>query len=297
MANHNKLIHTLEQALQIVNLSEYANGNTTNLSLWFRGQSSDTYDLEPSIFRDIKSGNTYNESEMLKHSKFRNPNQYFKINNEFQWLCLMQHYDLPTRVLDWSESVLIALYFAVSSKHNKDRDSSLFVLDTKKLNTQVTFGVYRGRVTTPEDLNVISRMAFIHANDKKSWEDAINQVMPVDYDRYKKDTGLEFSINDFTTPIAVYPYRTEERMLFQSSTFTLHGGKRNKENIPEPISLQQLNNLKCPNEQFLQKYIIPAANKEHIKRQLKLIGIHEGSLFPELDKQASYLKEYFTTGE
>lgn len=297
MANHNRVIHTLEQALQIVNLSEYANSSSVDLHLWFRGQSDVEYDLEASIFRDIKKGIAYDESEMLKHSKFRSPNRYFQINNDFQWLCLMQHYDLPTRVLDWSGSILVALYFAVSSKQKSNQNAALFVLDTKKLNSQITFGNFKGRVATPEVFNVAARMAFIHANDERSWEHNLNQINAIDYERYKKDTGTDFSINDFTTPIAVYPYRTEDRMLFQSSTFTLHGGKRNTKNIPEPISLQQLNSLKSQEDQFLKKYIIPSANKEHIKRQLQLVGIHEGSLFPEMDKQASYLREYFTIGE
>jgi hypothetical protein len=48
------------------------------------------------------------------------------------WLLLMQHYRLPTRLLDWTESPLIAAYFAVSS--NPQADGVLWALDPFRLN-------------------------------------------------------------------------------------------------------------------------------------------------------------------
>ena len=36
------------------------------------------------------------------------------------WLCVMQHYRAPTRLLDWSENLLVALYFAVSADLDQD---------------------------------------------------------------------------------------------------------------------------------------------------------------------------------
>lgn len=56
--------------------------------------------------------------------------------HEWEWVCLAQHHGVPTRLLDWSENPLIALYFAVE-KDASDRgnvDGKLFSLDPETLN-------------------------------------------------------------------------------------------------------------------------------------------------------------------
>ena len=55
------------------------------------------------------------------------------------WLTLMQHYGLPTRLLDWSESPLVALYFALSSDEDAKADAAVWVLNPMKLNKKVGY--------------------------------------------------------------------------------------------------------------------------------------------------------------
>lgn len=45
----------------------------------------------------------------------------------------MQHYFIPTRLLDWSENLGIAIYFAIYS-HTNNKDISLYVLNPLELN-------------------------------------------------------------------------------------------------------------------------------------------------------------------
>lgn len=97
---------------------------------YFRGHSKDTYKLTPSIARGVKNSDDLRELEKKyfkefkeglqrigKQSLFResndknNDNYKYFMDWEFMWQ--LQHYELPTRLLDWSLDPKIALYFSV----------------------------------------------------------------------------------------------------------------------------------------------------------------------------------------
>jgi hypothetical protein len=56
--------------------------------------------------------------------------------NSWEWYFLMQHSGAPTRLLDWTEGALIALYFAVRNKLDAT-DAAVWVLDPWSLNEHV----------------------------------------------------------------------------------------------------------------------------------------------------------------
>ena len=60
--------------------------------------------------------------------------------DEWEWYFLMQHYGVPTRLLDWTENPLIAIYFAVEG-HKADRDAAVWALDPTWLNRKLRRGI------------------------------------------------------------------------------------------------------------------------------------------------------------
>lgn len=98
--------------------------------IWYRGQAKKEYTLSPSFYRY-----TTDISEITLIKKFKQ-NATLLMNhnsdNDFDWLFIMQHHGVPTRLLDWSESSLIATYFACS-EHPGD-DAALWVLLPTELN-------------------------------------------------------------------------------------------------------------------------------------------------------------------
>lgn len=108
---------------------------------WFRGHGNAAWALDPGWYRLPPPGTGvgdawYNERTLLVDFKLRAP-RYIDLppRSDWEWLFWMQHYGLPTRLLDWSESSLIALYFAVRD-HPGTGDAAVWVLNPWQLNKQ-----------------------------------------------------------------------------------------------------------------------------------------------------------------
>ena len=107
---------------------------------WFRGQSNESWELKPSIARIKKPSLEY---EKALRAEFQNQSAFLDSigplsDNIEKITFLMQHHKVPTRLLDWTTSPLIALYFSVCqidhTDYSKDENSCIWVLDPKALN-------------------------------------------------------------------------------------------------------------------------------------------------------------------
>ncbi len=287
--------------------------------LWFRGQSfrGDRL-LEPCVFRTIKRPSSRNkeihvtrhdETNLYVHIKLRAANFQQTYRSAFDWLCLMQHYSIPTRLLDWSESILIALYFAVRDTRGveghtvsgiaDETEAEIVALNARALNyhakgPSLPHEKKRPSIASPDSSAAIirSEMAATRSLENLKLNAAVEEAARCGRIKLTDPNWIE----PFRKPIAVFPSRLNDRMIFQSSVFTLHGGKYyvegfesfyENDTIPEPISLEEINEQ----EYILQRYRIPSECKGEIRRDLFKLGIHEGTLFPELDRQAVYLKQ------
>lgn len=100
--------------------------------VWFRGQARQEWNLVPSLAR--KKSHLKAEDALTKRfiqnaaAHIANPPR-----NEWEWMFLMQHHRAPTRLLDWSESPLVALYFA-AEKSGRPGDGAVWCLDPVALN-------------------------------------------------------------------------------------------------------------------------------------------------------------------
>ena len=94
----------------------------------FRGHSDKNYSLIPSVGRVPYPANHRIKYERSLFNMFRREAREHveSLPSEWEWLALARHHGLPTRLLDWSNNPLIALYFAV--EHHNSRDGELLAL-------------------------------------------------------------------------------------------------------------------------------------------------------------------------
>ncbi|RZK12019.1 MAG: FRG domain-containing protein [Flavobacterium sp.] len=164
-------------------------GNYTG-PVWFRGQGDMNWSLVPKLMR---------LAQQLPESHYFNrfkQDASFILNthpkSEFEWLFLMQHYGVSTRLLDWSESPLVALYFACITEENND--GALWVL-------------------LPTVLNLKSRYQSEYEFEIPSFDDEhLENYLPSTISREKKSSLL---------PMAAIAPRNSIRMQAQKGVFTI----------------------------------------------------------------------------
>lgn len=100
---------------------------------WYRGVQNIDYTLVPSVLREYE---VTSERNLFGRFQLLAPNFHDRCPHSSDiagWLCLMQHYGLPTRLLDWSESLASAAFFA-SVFAKEDKDGAIWILDPNMLN-------------------------------------------------------------------------------------------------------------------------------------------------------------------
>jgi hypothetical protein len=100
-------------------LAQLQRRNRVMQPIWYRGQGRLTWPLKPTISRI--AGGLSAESPLI--TRFKQDALALiaeRPANEWEWLFVMRHHGVPTRLMDWSESPLVGLYFAVKEHLKSD---------------------------------------------------------------------------------------------------------------------------------------------------------------------------------
>lgn len=252
----NRRIETVQALLHAVAAAEGSPGaGKSTRYTFYRGQSNGSEPLLPGSLRRsfLERAKEYSdptlglERQML--ADFRVMGEHYRADSDdVSRYFDAQHHGLPTRLLDWSLSPLVALYFAVedAGTHSEpdsppSPDGAVFVLDTGLLMTK-----------QPVDQR------------DPTLKDAIDRIYRSNADNSTTCRAL-----------AVIADERPGRLRAQHASFTLHP--------PGSVSIQEAAGIRKETDGGgLLKLEVPRNCKEPILEMLRRLGIHRASLFPDL---------------
>ena len=256
MKTNVKLLESVQEYVEVI---KYLLENFSTTKLWYRGVSHTKYELIPKVYRD-RLWERHEDYEWWLLIDFTNKARQFIPNHdsytEWSWYFTMQHYGLPTRLIDWTEASLFALYFAV-----RDLD-----------NTYIT-SVY---IFDPYWFDELQ-------NNKKSGNGVVYNTDETAISEEQKKLLSSYLESDKEWPcfpICLQPPAIDKNIYAQKSVFTMHGKYMN----PFKIIARKNKNARIAKIRFSTK------RAKYIKDQLLSMGISEGTLFPGLEGLSGDLK-------
>ncbi|KQQ72734.1 hypothetical protein ASF70_14680 [Rhizobium sp. Leaf321] len=228
---------------------------------WYRGHSSTSYKLEPFTHRNRTPEDKpkIGIAEQETYDEFVRRSPLFDGQRRDQWdlLFLMQHYRAPTRLLDWTASPLVALYFALMTPDKKD-PAVVWCFDPAAWNGIVLSDIKEPpRIFTTDD-------------------SLVKQYHPAHKDKTSRNE-----------PLAIQGIMNNPRINAQKGRFVIFSSE------PKPLEVFATDYKVKENGKILGKIEVLPEHKERLLKDLERYGITYSTIFPDLEGLALEIRRRF----
>jgi hypothetical protein len=257
----------------------------------YRGLRNRAWTSRPSLFRDERLFD--NECNIVREMEAVHPDEFLPDTTMFDRLVRMQHYHLPTRLLDVTGNPLVALFFATEEVDKR--------LEAHVDGKVIVYSVPRERVKffDSEAVSCISNLCKLSATAKRLIAEAVDErkgsvadfnklwfvqdlLEMVQAERPSFQGFIDSDILDYET--YVIPKLGNRRILAQNGAFLLHGVDVRTTPFPSDLAITT------------QHIVIKKAAKGRIRRELNTLGINQATLFPEIDRAAETIVARYAEG-
>ncbi len=240
----------VESLSELLDLAREVGEEATTGRLWYRGVSKSTHSLVPGLYRGTDDAQALVGKEDLMRLQFASRSMpMLDAAPQTPWglLFLMQHYGVPTRLLDWSENALLGLYFSlsVSARRGFPSDAALWLLDPAGWNQGILPGM----------------------DPPGAALDADNP----DLNNYSPGRDINSMATDI---VAMHARYNNPRITAQRGVFTVFGR--------EKVSMEDLFDAKGLPERVMVKAVLPKKVLASMNDDLRVLGFRETMIYPDL---------------
>lgn len=238
-----------------------------------------------------------NEAKLFRECERRLTDEFLDCKSTFEKLVMMQHYGIPTRILDISLDPLVALFFALylDARGRKDDSDDGIVLvyevpenSIKNYHSDAVSVVSNLAVYSHYDDLDVEKICRAHGKERKEFnkDDAVQHLLHEI--KAEKPYFLDWiNPDDLSSVFCVHPLLTNPRIKAQQGAFLLFGLKGDQHHLATLESSKQKEKIR------MRKVRIPHSAKENIRGELQLLARTVDVIYPDWDGVSDYFARFY----